>query len=606
MRFLESHIINQIAAGEVIEDSSSVVKELIENALDSGADFIEIETIGGGQGSIIIRDNGSGMTEKDLEMSVQRHATSKISSFDDLYSLSTLGFRGEALASIAAISETTIYSSSDDSGYGYILRITGGKIDKTERYPRTGGTTVEVSSLFYNVPVRRRFQKTELSDRNKLRKLIESMVLSRTKVEWRWISEGREELFVEREMDFDNRIRYFMGESFFSSGIHLSASRGALKLVGRIGNPAFHKSNRLGQKWFVNGRCVECSFLSYQINEVYKAFIPIHRYPAFILHLTLPEGWYDVNIHPQKRDIRIRRESLVGSFIYDEVSNALVSLSGSCSAPEVFTSHIRENDFVKTDQFVVERSDRLNAIEFMRHDVLISQRMDEGDGPDPVGSRYTALNERKEFIYVEKDTKDGQEKLPFMVDVFCIAGIGKFLLAGENDRIYLVDRIKAIRHIIFVAQTTTMNRKTLGRGQFLVETIFPDFSYEDVNLLREHCDLFESFGFVFEFEQNTKIRLMAVPEGLNQSEAVAFLRTHLEYISLDLYLKYKDYCVSRRSRYGGFVSLPGTDAELLKHLWSIGKPETAFDGQRIMKRLSEEDLLEVFIYGKTDSSSSTS
>lgn len=307
---LDEQTINQIAAGEVVENSSSVVKELVENTIDAGASEVCVETLGGGRGLIRVSDDGCGMSGDELLLSLQRHATSKILKSDDLETIESLGFRGEALPSIASVSKMTLTS-------GATVEVEGGKVLSVNPKQREG-THIEVRSLFFNTPVRRKFQKSVTSDVAAIHKVLIRLALCHPSIQFRWINEGEEKLFVAKQEKLGSRIRSLLGEEFVGKEV-LSEACG-MSLSGFVGN---HRANRTGQYLFVNGRFVVSPFISQAVLEGCATRLPMGRFPLFVLCLQLPTDWVDVNVHPQKREVRFREKERVGSFVRQGVDHAL-------------------------------------------------------------------------------------------------------------------------------------------------------------------------------------------------------------------------------------------------------------------------------------------
>jgi DNA mismatch repair protein MutL len=319
IQVLSSQTINKIAAGEVIENPSSVVKELIENAIDAGATQITIEIERGGFALIRVSDNGKGMTKDDLLLCIQRHATSKIQNEKDLEEIHTMGFRGEALASIGAISKLTITTTCHGETIGHTLVCLGGQLSSPKIASRTHGTTFEVRSLFYNVPARLKFQKSPTASQNSVRKMITTFALAYPTHTIRYFADGKEIIAVTPE-NIKERCLPLMGFSFVQGAIDVHFAEDSVELKGFIGDPLQAKGNRLGQSLFVNGRAVVSHAISHAIYEGYGTRLGNHLHPAFVLYLTLPPHLIDVNVHPQKREIRLRDSF----FIQEKIRRAIL------------------------------------------------------------------------------------------------------------------------------------------------------------------------------------------------------------------------------------------------------------------------------------------
>lgn len=328
IRVLSDQTINQIAAGEVIENPASVVKELIENAIDAGATHISIEILSGGFQGIKISDNGSGMSPDDAVLSLQRHATSKIVEADDLFALTTMGFRGEALASIAAISKMTLLTALENAP-AVLLEIEGGKVHHVTPGARTRGTTIDVRSLFYNVPARKKFQKSAAASSAEITKTITQLALAHPEVGFELIQQRHSQFSLPSSNSepfsllLKKRAAVLLGDEFLSSTHLLEIEEGNYHATGLIGDPLFSRRNRSGQYLFVNRRPVFCPSISFAVRNAYGTRLGTERYPVYLLHLSIPPELLDVNVHPQKKEIRLREEARVKCALHSAVNHAL-------------------------------------------------------------------------------------------------------------------------------------------------------------------------------------------------------------------------------------------------------------------------------------------
>lgn len=329
IRLLDEHTINKIAAGEVIENPASVVKELVENAIDAGASSICIEIQQGGRELIRVSDNGCGMSHDDALLCLERHATSKIKEVEDIQELFTMGFRGEALPSIASISKMTLLTSESNDA-GTIVKIEGGRILSTASAARSKGTTIEVKSLFFNVPVRRKFQKSPIYDAQAILKVISLMSLAYPHIQFELISDQKSLLKTVSTHSsqifsdlFTKRIEVILGKEFAKGLLPLSAQQTPYELEGFIGQPCMHRPNRIDQYLFINQRAVQSPLISAAIREGYGTMLPNQRFPAFVLHVRLPGSMVDVNVHPQKKEVRLRQEFQLKEILMQAVQAAL-------------------------------------------------------------------------------------------------------------------------------------------------------------------------------------------------------------------------------------------------------------------------------------------
>lgn len=338
IRVLTDHTINKIAAGEVIENPASVVKELVENSIDAGAKDICVEIKGGGRQLIRISDDGSGMNADDALLCLERHATSKIREVEDIHSVTTMGFRGEAIPSIASISKFMLLTSpqlngntipQEDAHSGTMVIVDGGKIVNCSPAARSPGTTVEVKSLFFNVPVRRKFLKSPAVDTNEILKILSLIALGYPNIKFQLINDGKTMLSTTLGQDtsfadsLNTRIENVLGPEYLQNTISIMRESNGMSLQGVIGYPNYTRHNRTGQFLFINNRGVFSPLVAYAVKEGYGSALPSGRHPVFVLHLALSGNLVDVNVHPQKREVRLRQEQLLKELIIKAIEQSL-------------------------------------------------------------------------------------------------------------------------------------------------------------------------------------------------------------------------------------------------------------------------------------------
>ncbi len=326
IRLLPNHLINQIAAGEVIERPSSVVKELLENALDAGASKIEIEIEQGGKRRIRVRDNGLGIPVEELALALGRHATSKIASLDDLEHIASLGFRGEALASIASVSRLTISSRNADAEHAWQLTSNQGVITAPEPASGELGTTVEVLDLFYNTPARRKFLRTDATEFKHIDELIKRLSLARKNCAFELRHNGK----VVRSMPVAaddaamlQRVALVNGKQFSENIIAVNNQRDSMLLHGWVAKPTYARSQADQQYFFVNGRMVKDRLIAHAVRRAFQDVLFHGRHPAFVLYLEIDPELVDVNVHPQKHEVRFRNGRETHNFIYSSLHHLL-------------------------------------------------------------------------------------------------------------------------------------------------------------------------------------------------------------------------------------------------------------------------------------------
>ena len=341
IRTLPDTLVNQIAAGEVVERPASVVKELVENALDAGARRIDIDLEEGGVRLVRVRDDGAGMAPDDLPLAIQRHATSKIASLDDLEAVATLGFRGEALPSIASVSRFTLASRREGDAHGAALQVEGGRVGEVAPKAHPRGTTVEVRELFYNVPARRKFLRAERTELGHIEEWLRSLALARPDVELRVSHNGRPSRRYkgDGELFGGERLVETLGGDFARNALQVdtgevAASRDpgrALRLYGWIAQPAYNRASADQQYLYVNGRAVRDRSVAHAVKQAYADVLFHGRQPAYVLFLELDPRGVDVNVHPAKHEVRFREARLIHDFVYRALLAALAETRAGAS-----------------------------------------------------------------------------------------------------------------------------------------------------------------------------------------------------------------------------------------------------------------------------------
>ncbi|HFK2947694.1 DNA mismatch repair endonuclease MutL [Stenotrophomonas maltophilia] len=336
IRPLPEILINQIAAGEVVERPASVVKELVENAIDAGASRVDIDLEEGGVRLIRIRDNGSGIAPEQLPLAVSRHATSKIADLNDLESVATLGFRGEALPSIASVSRFTLSSRRAHDEHGSALQIEGGKIGEVTPRAHAPGTTVEVRELFYNVPARRKFLRAERTELGHIEEWLRSLALARPDVELRVSHNGKaSRRYKPGDLYSDARLAETLGEDFANQAVRVDHSGAGLRLHGWIAQPHYSRASADQQYLYVNGRSVRDRSVAHAVKMAYGDVLYHGRQPAYVLFLELDPTRVDVNVHPAKHEVRFRDSRLVHDFVYRTLKDALADTRAGMSVQDI-------------------------------------------------------------------------------------------------------------------------------------------------------------------------------------------------------------------------------------------------------------------------------
>jgi len=502
IRVLHDSAINKIAAGEVVENTSSVVKELVENSLDAGATDVRIEIKAGGRQLIKIVDNGCGMSQDDALLSLERHATSKIRDAEDICKLSTMGFRGEAIPSIASISKFTLVTCQRHNNdttpvpEATMITIDGGKVIACRPAARAPGTTVEVKSLFYNVPVRRKFQKSISRDTGEVHKIVSALALGNPGVKFVFISNESPILAVtpkeseEFSVSLHSRISEVLGKEFLSAMRPIHFCEGAIELKGFIGKPSYTRPNRIGQHLFINNRPVTSLAISYAIASGFGTRIAQGRFPAFVIHMTLPGDLIDVNVHPQKREVRIKNEPVIRNIITKGVETAL-------------SSRTRWNEASPSLQPSIspEFSSLSSALPPTQETIIPST-------PDATEGSFVETHES-------------------LIPLLRVIGtFGAYILVDGDDGLFIIEQHRAQFRIIFEDVLKKSDLSSGVQSLLIPETI--ELSSAESVKLSKNLDILQDFGIdIREFGINT-FAVDSVPQNLDASKIRSFIDEILE------------------------------------------------------------------------------
>lgn len=348
IQVLDQETINKIAAGEVIERPSSVVKELVENAIDAGATAVTIEIKDGGISFIRITDNGSGISKDDIPMAFLRHSTSKIKSIEDLMNVSSLGFRGEALSSIAAVSQVELITKTADDFTGSRYVIEGGNEISLEEVGAPDGTTFIVRNLFYNTPVRRKFLKTAATEAGYVNALIEHLSLSHPDISFRFINNNQNKLHTSGNMNLKDIIYGVYGRDITSNLMEISGKTQDVEITGFIGKPVICRGNRGYENYYINGRYIKSSIITKAIEEAYKGYIMPHNYPFTAIHFKINPSIMDVNVHPTKMELRFSKNEFVYRFVLETVKECLANRE--LAARVKLPAPVKQQQFTKSPE----------------------------------------------------------------------------------------------------------------------------------------------------------------------------------------------------------------------------------------------------------------
>lgn len=324
IKVLDQNTINKIAAGEVIEKPSSVIKELVENSIDSGATAVTVEVKGGGLSFLRVTDNGAGIKKDEVKLAFLRHATSKLVTVEDLLSISSLGFRGEALASIAAVAQVEMITKTADDATGLRYQIHGGKEISSEEIGAPGGTTIIVRNLFYNTPARKKFMKTDATETSYIYDLMCRICMSHPEISFKFIANGTDKLFTSGNGKLRDIIYHIYGRDITSNLLEINAENDYMKISGYIARPCISRGNRSFEGYYVNHRYIKSAVLTKAIEDAFRTFVMIHKFPFTEINFQVRPDLLDVNVHPTKMELKFANSQDIYSFTYNAIRETLL------------------------------------------------------------------------------------------------------------------------------------------------------------------------------------------------------------------------------------------------------------------------------------------
>ena len=655
VQLLDQNTSNQIAAGEVVEKPASVVKELVENSLDAGADTIEVSIFAGGTEFIRVRDNGSGMDEANARMAILRHATSKIVKADDLLTLHTLGFRGEALPSIASVSHFTLLTREAGAEFATRITLDGGEDMDVESMGGDVGTTITVKDLFYNVPARRKFLRTVNTEGRYISDILSKIALSRPDVHLVLTRDDKEVINTPGSGDLVDTIASLYGKEVTRELLTVDYAQDGITLKGFISRPTLLKGTRQWQTLFVNGRCINNRMVSKAIDHAYQSQIPKAGFPFAVLNIGIDTHLIDINVHPQKSEIKFGDESAVYRAVYHGLCQALTqpmagksegdgtvalaqpgfrkrepAAAGSGQnrgpAPEekpLFQGgdrgyQPRTSAFGRSyasspsgsygqpvwkvpDAISEETTEKFFAAQRREDPVPGAEGAGEGagipleedGGPAPDGTAAPASDEA-----LTEEARDGA--LSSGVDLIWPLGqVDRvFIIAQSETDLYLIDQHAAHERIMY--DKFIRQQQEIPSQQLLIP-LFLNVTRPDVDLIEEYREEFLQLGVDVEPAGETSLRVSALPADVESSQAEGFIEDILKLLSENKKIKASDlresvlhYAACHSAIRAGEVLNIRQMRQLILELLNTEHPFTCPHGRPCMIQLTSEELYHMF------------
>ncbi len=545
IRLLSPRLANQIAAGEVVERPASVLKELVENSLDAGSTRIDVDVDQGGVKRLCIRDNGGGIAKDDLPLALSRHATSKIYELDDLEAVASLGFRGEALASISSVSRLTITSNTDENpSNGWQARTEGREMEPIlSPAPHPQGTTVDMRDLFFNTPARRKFLRTENTEFKRIDETLKKLALSRFDISFS-LRHNQKQIHQlrggESQAEKERRVASVCGPAFLENAVHVEIERGPLRLWGWMGLPTFSRSQADLQYFYVNGRAIKDRVVTHAVRQAYQDVLYHGRHPAYVLYLELEPSTVDVNVHPTKHEVRFRDSRMVHDFLFRSLHKVIADIrpSEQVSLPENTEPSLADQAAPQIqEQSNLSLSNRPQknfstnysstpAVSGVQEQMAAYRSLHEPLNENEGGGVGSVLNTSSDFSQVEAENK--------VADVpplgFAVAQLkGIYILAENAQGMVVVDMHAAHERITYERMKKAYAEQGLQAQPLLVPESLA-VSESEADCAEEYADEFKRLGFVLDRAGPESLRVLQTPVQLRNADTTQLVRDVLSDI----------------------------------------------------------------------------
>ncbi len=582
INLLDSQVANLIAAGEVVERPASAVKELLENSIDAGANKITLEIKNGGVSLIRITDNGCGMTKDDALVCIKRHATSKIKDATDLDGISTLGFRGEALAAISSVSEMRIMTRTKGSDMGIVVQCSAGNVISVEEAGCPEGTTIIVEELFANVPARKKFLKRDIAETSAVAAVAEKIALSRPDIAFKFIADGNLKFATVGDSNLANVIYAVLGRDFAKKLAKVHDMTEGIEVQGFIGTPENCRGNRNYENFFINGRYVKCQTAAAALEQAFSSYIPSDRFPSCVLNLNINPAFVDVNVHPQKMEVKFSNEKIVFNAVYCAVRNTLMNgisrpqldpkepirlsgdsfklysdiISAKTDSDEEALKIANERDLLnaKYEQITINSANKREilsdeptiSVPNPRHETFTErspldfykkETPTNEAKPNEVQKNASDVELRKEnsisgetkpisvTFDSQKDEENNElkenENTTLPLPWFRIAGVvfNTYVFVELEDKMLIIDKHAAHERIIFENMRENMKKKE-PVSQLLLLPLQVELTHDEISAAEEYRTELYKIGFDFTEGENERcIAILQYPSGLNAAQA---------------------------------------------------------------------------------------
>lgn len=602
---LPDNIANQIAAGEVIQRPSSAVKELLENAVDAGATSIQLHIIDAGKTLIQVIDNGKGMSETDARMCFERHATSKIKNIEDLFHIRTMGFRGEALASIAAVAQVELKTRRAEDELGTFLEIDNSIVRKHEACACAVGTNICMKNLFFNVPARRNFLKSNTAEMRHIVDQFIHVALAFPNIFFSLTSNGQQVFYLEAG-NHKQRFLQLLGNQYNTKLVAVKETTDYLDINGFVGKPEAAKKTRGDQYFFVNNRFIKSAYLNHAVTAAFDALLPKDSFPLYALYIDLDPSQVDINVHPTKQEIKFEDEKIVYAFVQAAVKHALAQFSISPSLDFSLNADMMQTEAI-SQPFTQEKRETVTASELYQkfsqknqaHLIEPNQKTELKHWKDFYENKFT--NESSECTVERTVTQNMLYAVNnYQLPIINCQLLNTYIVASADNNFMLIHQQHAHERILFERYATAIQDKQAVTQQ----TLFPvtlELSPQDAALLHELLPDLQLLGYKIEEFGGNSFIIQGTPADIlhgNEEHSIELLLEQLKHFSNELKFSRREkliHCMARQQAIKAGQALADKEMKtLIEELFSCNTPSVTPNGSPVFIEFSDEQLLKMF------------
>lgn len=534
IRRLPDHVVNQIAAGEIIERPANALKEILENSIDAGADIIRIELMLGGTKLIKVMDNGHGISKEDLSLALERHTTSKITSFNDIAHLASLGFRGEGLASIASISRCKLISKTSSATYAYSISSLNGQISDVSVASHPDGTTVEINDIYFNVPARKKFMKSAATEYAHSRDIVDRLSLTHPEIAFTLKHNQKTVLNLAKQSE-QERISTVLGEDFMTAALPINATYHGISLKGYIAKPTFMHTNSHKQFLFVNKRAVRDKTVSHAIKQAYQDVLHQGLNPAYVLFIDIDPAAIDVNIHPSKSEIKFRDSHSVHQLVHHELNQILTHNTGASQGEAISQLDLAKQHSSSEQKKLSPSVNQPHISEHrLQHTPYMTNACKNISSPP---KKEVSQQQIDAYLYSFNQQDQHQhlstELTPPPLGYALGQLLGIYILAAAEDGLIIVDMHAAHERVVYEQmKAAVIKQGNIPAQQLLLPTTY-ETNLEEIILAKEYQIMIEQLGFHLRLdEEHHLIHILSVPQPLIKSNSKELIAAVLNEFKL--------------------------------------------------------------------------